>query len=171
MDAFGGSEANPHAGVGLFCTTTGEFALHTFSPHQRNLSKARTSVSTLIIEFSAFALLLCTFRDLIEHSVVEVFCDNQGAIDVAKKGYHAATTMGGMCRLLSSLIVSCNCRVVFSHVASQDNLADQLSRGSRSKFLAAISESGSPIEPSERQCLSPATQSCVELQCDFFTQH
>jgi hypothetical protein len=126
--------------------------------------------STLILEFSVFASLLATFSELVRGQVVEVFCDNEGAVAVAKKGFHASPVMGGLCRILSALFVSCDCFILFSRVDSQDNLADQLSRGSTSLFRAAATALGLSIEPSPTVLRSPPVNLCEKLQCDFFLE-
>ena len=73
---------------------SGDYVVQAFSSHQSDLAVANKAVSTLIIEFSAFIWLLSSFHDVVRGSVIKVFCDNQGAIDVARKGYHAALVMG-----------------------------------------------------------------------------
>jgi hypothetical protein len=168
VDAFGGSASNSYAGIGIVCVSTGEFLMAPFSDSQRQLAHVTKSFSTLIIEFSAFILLLSSFQNRLRNQVVEVFCDNEGAIEVARKGYHAGSVMGGLCRLLSALSVSCECRLLFSHIDSQANLADGLSRGSQADFLRTISERGYSTNPSEIAPLLPPTQLCEELQCSFF---
>lgn len=167
VDAFGGSTSNQHAGVGLVCLTSGEFFMASFSEAQRELAHVESTFSTLILEFSAFIWLLCSFLD-IRHRVVQIFCDNQGAIDVASKGYHAGPVMGGLCRLLSALCVNVDCRLIFSHIVSQDNLADELSRGSIPGFLSVISAQACSINPCRIEPRLPPAELCERLQCEFF---
>ena len=126
--------------------------------------------STLVLEFSVFVSLLATFAEQVRGQVFEVFCDNMGAVAVAQKGFHSSPAMGGLCRVLSALLVACDCFIHFSHVDSQGNLADQLSRGSVALFLEAAIAQGLSPEPSPTTFHSPQTSLCERLQCDFFLE-
>ena len=76
--------------MGHFCLTTGAFALAPFSPHERQLAHVSLSYSTLILEFSAFVSLLAIFSNLVQQRVIEIHCDNEGAIAVARRGFHSS---------------------------------------------------------------------------------
>lgn len=123
-----------------------------------------------MLEFAAFPLLLSTFASLIGGHAIEIFCDNDGASAVATKGYHSAPVLGGLCRLLASLCVSLDCHITFSRVASQDNLADALSRGSVLNFQQVLSAKGFSFAPSPTTSRFPPIQLCETLQCSFFSK-
>jgi hypothetical protein len=168
VDAFGGNSAGAFAGVGLFCLTTGAFASVPFSVHQLAQAHVVATYSTLVIEFAAFPILLATFGDLVRGRVIEICSDNDGATATAKKGFHSADAVGGLCRVLTVLLVSLDCQVLFSRVDSQDNLADALSRGDPALFRRTASARDLFVAPSATQALSPPTELCRTLQCSFF---
>lgn len=166
VDAFGGSKSSDFAGVGMLCLDSREFATFQFTFPQRQLAHVQDTYSTLVLEFAAFPLLLSTFADVVKGRVVEVFCDNDGAVAVARKGYHAEPVMGGLCRLFSVLSVALDCHVVFNRVSSQENLADLLSRGDTARFLTELPWS---TPPCERQPRLPAAADSEGVQCAFFS--
>ena len=170
VDAFGGSASSSFAGIGLYCLSTGDFAMHEFSPAQLRLAHVKSTYSTHVLEFAAFPLLLSTFSTLVRGTSIEIFCDNDGASATAIKGYHPSLIAGGLCRLLASLCVSLDCHIVYSRVDSQDNLADPLSRGSVADFQQRLSDSGSSFAHSPTTCRSPPTELCATLQCCFFSE-
>jgi hypothetical protein len=170
VDAFGGNSSGSFAGVGIFCLSNGSFAYAPFTQTQLALAHVVDTYSTLILEFSVFVSLLASFRGLVAGQVIEVFCDNEGAVAVAHKGYHASPVMSSLCRVLAALLVDCDCFIHFTHIDSQVNLADQLSRGSLPAFRKAVSAQGLSLAPSPAPLYSPPPSLCTRLQCDFFSQ-
>ncbi len=170
VDAFGGGARSSFAGVGIFCLSEGSFAFAPFSLTQLQQAHVSQTYSTLILEFSAFISLLATFAHLVQHQVIEIHCDNEGAVAVARKGFHSSPVTGSLCRVLTSLVVSCDCVLRFTHVSSQDNLADQLSRGSEPNFRQFATEQGWSPAPSPTPLLSPSQHLCETLRCDFFLE-
>ena len=168
IDAFGGSRDNQFAGIGFFVSTSGAFALHEFTAEQRRLAHVQETYSTLLIEFSAIVGFLSTFGPSCAGSVVEVACDNWGAVAVAESGFSADPTIGGMCRIVTALSIQFELRIQFTPIRSQDNLADQLSRGSIAGFLAETRAAGFWTAPSATPFRSPPQEICELLQCSFF---
>jgi len=170
VDAFGGGARSSFAGIGVFCLSNGSFALAPFSPQQLQLAHVAQTYSTLILEFSVFGFLLSTFTEVVRGQVIEIRCDNEGAIAVAQKGFHASPVMGSLCRVLAALLVLCDCFVHFSFVPSQDNLADHLSRGSIPAFRRATTALGWSPAPSPTLLRSPSSDLCEKLQCSFYSE-
>ena len=100
--------------------------------------------------------------------MVEVACDNWGAVAVAESGFSADPTIGGMCRIVTALSIQFELRIQFTPIRSQDNLADQLSRGSIAGFLAETRAAGFWTAPSATPFRSPPQEICELLQCSFF---
>jgi hypothetical protein len=170
VDAFGGSSSSVFAGAGIYCLTNGAFASAPFTPSQLQLAHVKDTYSTLILEFSVFVSLLASFSGIVHGQVIEVFCDNKGAIDVARKGFHASPVMSSLCRVLSALVVQFDCFIHFSQVGSEDNLADPLSRGSLHLFQDGVSALGLSHALSPTPFLSPTAELCRTLQCSFFVE-
>jgi reverse transcriptase-like protein len=170
VDAFGGNLSGAFAGVGLFCLTNGAFASLPFSAHQLAQAHVVATYSTLVLEFAAFPIVLATFASLVHGQVIEVMSDNDGAAATARKGFHSAEVVGGLCRVLTALLVSLDCHVIYSRVDSQDNLADALSRGDPALFRQTASARGYFVAPSATHALSPPIELCKTLQSNFFSE-
>ena len=117
-----------------------------------------------MLEFAAFPWILSTFADRVRGRVVRVFC----AVDVAARGFHSADAHGGLSRLLAVLTVQLDCFVIYTRIASQDNLADQLSRGRPDLFLQQARDAGLSTALSAVQCRSPSAADCESVQCSFY---
>ena len=72
-----------------------------------------------------------------------------------------------MCRIVTALSIQFELRIQFTP-RSQDNLADQLSRGSIAGFLAETRAAGYLTAPSATLFRSPPQEICELLQCSFF---
>ena len=167
-DAFGGSASNDFAGVGILCLESGEYSSQPFTGEQRRAAHVRKSYNTCLLEFAAFPWILSTFADRVRGRVIRVFCDNDGAVDVAARGFHSADAHGGLSRLLAVLTVQLDCFVIYTRIASQDNLADQLSRGRPDLFLQQARAAGLSTALSAVQCRSPSAADCESVQCSFY---
>jgi len=154
--------------VGILCLESGEYSSQPFTGEQRRAAHVRKSYNTCLLEFAAFPWILSTFADRVRGRVVRVFCDNDGAVDVAARGFHSADAHGGLSRLLAVLTVQLDCFVIYTRIASQDNLADQLSRGRPDLFLQQARAAGLSTALSAVQCRSPSAAACESVQCSFY---
>jgi hypothetical protein len=168
VDAFGGNLSGAFAGVGLFCLTDGSYASLAFSVHQLSQAHVVATYSTLVLEFAAFPILLASFGPLVQGRVIEICADNDGATATARKGFHSAEVVGGLCRVLTALLVSLDCHVIYSRVDTQDNLADALSRGDPALFRQTASAQGFYVAPSASPTHLPSIELCTTLQSTFF---
>jgi hypothetical protein len=76
--------------------------------------------------------------------------------------------VGGLCRVLTALLVSLDCHVIYSRVDTQDNLADALSRGDPALFRQTASAQGFYVAPSASPTHLPSIELCTTLQSTFF---
>ena len=83
-------------------------------------------------------------------------------------GFHSADAHGGLSRLLAVLTVQLDCFVIYTRIASQDNLADQLSRGRPDLFLQQARAAGLSTALSAVQCRSPSAAARESVQCSFY---